>query len=261
MLVESANPAHSLADSSPDARGAGGARPRRRHRRRDDRDGAPAPTTCCRRASPVREVGGDVLQLRVPGQRRSTCGRRCCDPLPGTLPEPEIHARLVEALGRARPTTTWRRCGRPPSRRPAAASPAPSSRRTAPAPTLDALAPVVVLYETLGPDAARRRGRGRRRCGRWPTAAHDDQPRRRAPGRLRGRRPSSARRCSTPSWPAGRGSSSRSTSYEEHLDSGRTRRTAASRWPSPSCSRSWPACGTSARRPDHDEFPFVLVGR
>ena len=49
MLVESGNPAHSLADTPAHARGAGGARPRRRHRRRDDRDGPRWRTTCCPR--------------------------------------------------------------------------------------------------------------------------------------------------------------------------------------------------------------------
>ena len=68
MIVESANPAHSLADSQAHAGGAGGARPRRRHRRGDDRDRPPGRLRAAG-VDPVREVGGDVLQLRVPPQR------------------------------------------------------------------------------------------------------------------------------------------------------------------------------------------------
>ena len=47
----------------------------------------------------VREVGGHVLHPRVPATTSSTCARPLLDPLPGTLPEPEIHRRLVRALG------------------------------------------------------------------------------------------------------------------------------------------------------------------
>ena len=47
----------------------------------------------------VREVGGDVLHARVPARTCSSCGAPILDPLPGTLPEPEIHRRLVRALG------------------------------------------------------------------------------------------------------------------------------------------------------------------
>ena len=61
-----ANPAHSLADS-PWMRGAAGAGLRGGDRRRHDRD-RPAGRLRAAGLVAVREVGGDVLQLRVPGQ-------------------------------------------------------------------------------------------------------------------------------------------------------------------------------------------------
>ena len=101
----------------------------------------------------VREVGGDVLQPRVPEERlpaaRAAPRRRS----PGTLPEPEIHRRLVRALGAldddgSRAAARRRRAhpgeGRGAVRRgvlPASRRATRSSRRCAP----------VVLYETLGP--------------------------------------------------------------------------------------------------------------
>ena len=63
MLIESANPAHSLADSrrfaaGPAQPGHGGG-----HRHRHDRD-RPAGALCAARRHPVREMGGYVLQFR-----------------------------------------------------------------------------------------------------------------------------------------------------------------------------------------------------
>ena len=97
MIIESSNPAHSLADS-----------PRFREAMEalefslvidvaDYRDRPPRPLRPPGRHA-VREARGGVLQLRVPRQRsisasRSSIRRR------GTLPEPEMHARLAEALG------------------------------------------------------------------------------------------------------------------------------------------------------------------
>jgi anaerobic selenocysteine-containing dehydrogenase len=82
-------PAHAAGDR--------GARPGRRDRRRDDRDRAARPL----RAAGVvaaREVGGDLLHARVP---HNVVNLRAplLDPTPGTLPEPEIHARLLRAMG------------------------------------------------------------------------------------------------------------------------------------------------------------------
>ena len=85
------------------------------------------------------EFPHNTFQLRQP----------LLDPLPGTLPEPEIWARLVRALGRRRRRRTCGRC----RRRPSAAgrrTPRPSSTATATNPTLAQTLPYV-LYETLGP--------------------------------------------------------------------------------------------------------------
>ena len=81
-----------------DARGDRGARARGGHRCGDDRDGPPRRLRAAGDHA-VREVRGDVLQLRVPAQRLPP-------PPPGArrrprdrCPKPEIHARLVEASG------------------------------------------------------------------------------------------------------------------------------------------------------------------
>ena len=67
-----------------------------RHRRRDVRDRAVRPL---RASAPCQlRSRSDVLQFRVPAQRLSPAPTPD-EPLPGTLPEPEIWARLVRALG------------------------------------------------------------------------------------------------------------------------------------------------------------------
>jgi hypothetical protein len=97
MIVEAANPAHSLADSK---------RMREAMAALDTlvvidvamTETARSPTTCCPRLDAVREGRGDVLQLRLPGELlppAGRCSRRDGEP----LPEAEIHARLCEALG------------------------------------------------------------------------------------------------------------------------------------------------------------------
>ena len=68
MIVESANPAHSLADSQRMREALERARPARRDRHRDDRDGA-ARRLRAAGAVAVREVGGELLLLRVPDER------------------------------------------------------------------------------------------------------------------------------------------------------------------------------------------------
>ena len=117
----------------------------------------------------------------------------------GPLPEPEIHARLVEASGGLG--------GEGVAEAMAAARDAAGVGRAEFAdaffgllgahPELGPLAPVL-LYRTLGPDPARRRRLGRGRCGPRRTAAPRPTPTACAgPGSARGWPP--ARRCSTPS--------------------------------------------------------------
>ena len=91
--------------------------------------------------------------------------RPLLDPLPGTLGEPEIHARLCEALGLLTeddyaPLRAAAEQGR-------AAFADAFFAAAAERPELGRLAPVV-LYRTLGPDAARRGGRRGRAVGRLP---------------------------------------------------------------------------------------------
>ena len=97
MIIESGNPAHSLADS---------ARMREALEALDFVvviDVAMTETARCAdyvlpAAVAVREVGDHVLHARVPEQRHPAPPAAVAA-LPGTLPEPEIHRRLVRALG------------------------------------------------------------------------------------------------------------------------------------------------------------------
>ena len=125
-------------------------------------------------ADAVREVRGDVLQLRVPAQRLPPAPPGRSSRRTGPLPEPEIHARLVEALGAARPTPTSRRCARRPSSGRAEFA-AAFVAATAAEPALGAVAPVAALPHAR-PDAARRRGRGRRAVGAGASAARSSTP-------------------------------------------------------------------------------------
>ena len=75
--------------------------------------------------------------------------RPLLEPLPGTLPEPEIHARLVRGARARSATTTSRRCGRRPTEGRAAFADAFFAALGG-RPELGALAPIV-LYRTLGP--------------------------------------------------------------------------------------------------------------
>ena len=99
MIVESSNPAHSLADS-----------PRMREALAALDllvviDVAMTETARLRRLRPagavaVREVGGELLQPRVPATTRSSCARRSSTRRRrARCAEPEIHRRLVRALG------------------------------------------------------------------------------------------------------------------------------------------------------------------
>ncbi len=98
MIVESSNPAHSIADSAAcraalrRAGTAGGGR------RRDDRDRAAGALRTARGQRQFEKVEATFFNLEFP---HNTFHLRhpLLDPLPGTLPEPEIWARLVRALG------------------------------------------------------------------------------------------------------------------------------------------------------------------
>ncbi len=100
MLVEAANPAHSLADSQ---------RMREALAALDTLvviDVAMSETAQLAHyvlpaATPVREGRGDVLQLRLPGRTTSTCGRRLLPRRRARCSEAEIHARPRRGARRA----------------------------------------------------------------------------------------------------------------------------------------------------------------
>ena len=148
MIVESSQPGSLARRLAALARGVRGARPRRRDRRGDDRDRPPrrlraarprASTRSRRRRSSTSSSRDNTFHLRHP----------LLEPLPGTLPEAEIWARLVRALGlvdedRARAAARGRRA------RAGRRTPQAFAKATTDNPMLARLAPYV-LYETLGP--------------------------------------------------------------------------------------------------------------
>ena len=254
MLVESAQPGALARRQQPHARGARRARPRRRDRRRDDRDRPPRRLRAAG-AVAVREVGGDVLQLRVPAQRvppapaapRRRCRARC----PSRRSTPASSRRSARST-----TTTSRRCGRPPRegraavRRGVLRGRRRPTRRSARWPRSSSTA------------------RSARRCPTAPRrppslwgAAHrcaHAVPRRRCAGPAsRARASSWARRCSTRSSPARPGVVFTVDDYD-----GRWRRVAHRRRPRPprdprAARRARRARRRAPRRPTA-EFPFVL---
>ena len=91
------------------------------------------------------------------------------EPLPGTLPEPEIYAGADARARRARERARSTRCARPPAAGRAefaAAFGAGGGSRPA-----DLRARVLRALRDARPDAARRERPPRRRCGAWRTAA------------------------------------------------------------------------------------------
>ncbi len=105
------------------------------------------PTTCCRPRASSRSAEATFFNLEFP---RNTFQLRAplMEPLEGTLPEPEIHARLIRAIGavsdeRLEPLREAARGGR-------GAFAAAFAAAAAEDPELIGLAPYV-LYETLGP--------------------------------------------------------------------------------------------------------------
>ena len=139
------------------------------------------------------EFPRNVFHLRAP----------VLDPPPGPLPEPEIHARLVEALG------VVTEADLAPLREAAAQGRAAFAGAFSAAVAADSASrggcPRGALPHAR-PDAARRRGGRRRAVGGGPPL-RPGQPRRGAAGRAspaRGCWPASG--CSRRSWPAGRAS-------------------------------------------------------
>ena len=138
-----------------------------RDRRGHDRDRPPGRLRAAG-AVAVREVGGHVLQLRVPARTCSTCAGRCSTPLP-TACSPSRRSTPAWSRRSARsPRTTSPRCG-PRRPRVGRRSPTPSSRPRPP-----------TLRSARWPRScstarsARRCPTGRRRppcCGERPTAA------------------------------------------------------------------------------------------
>lgn len=102
MIIESSNPAHSLADFATFNPGTCRPRSGRRHRHRPGRDRPPGRLRSSRRLA-VREVGGDLLHLRVPPQHLPPAG-------PGPRPAARHSARTRDL----RPPR--QRTGRRPSR-------------------------------------------------------------------------------------------------------------------------------------------------
>ena len=114
MIVESANPAHSLADSQRMREAFEALDLRRRDRRGDDRDGAAGRLRAARR-EPVREARGDVLQPRVPAQHLPPA-----PPAAGAAARDAAGARDLGApgarAGRRRRGGSSSRCARPRAR-------------------------------------------------------------------------------------------------------------------------------------------------
>ena len=180
--------------------------------------------------------------------------RPVLDPPAGPLPEPEIHARLVAALGLldeevieqlrsgggARPRRVRRR------RSPRPPAPTPASARS----------PPVLLYRTLGTDPPARRSRSGRRCGRWRSAAPRSTPTA-SPAPASAPDPTPVTGCSTPSSTA-RPASCSPTTRGRRPGSASRPTTVSSTSTSPSCSSSWPSSPTRRRQAMTREWPLLL---
>ena len=136
------------------------------------RDRLARPTTCCRRRRSTRS-GSARSSTSSSRTTCSTCDRRSCEPLAGTLPEYEIHSRLCRALG------AYTDDDLAPLRDAAAGRPRPRS------PTRSSLSAIEqprprqacrrAAVRDAGPDADDTRWHDRhaepQRCGAWPNAA------------------------------------------------------------------------------------------
>ena len=227
---------------------------RRRHRRGDDRDGPPGRLRAAG-AVAVREVGGDVLQLRLPAQRvpppppaaRAACRARC--------PSRRSTPAWCEALG-ASTDDDLRRCGRRPSEGRAAFADA-FFAATAAKPELGALAPIV-LYRTLGPTLPDGAAAAAVLWGAAHRCAHGEPRRRCAAAGFDGEGLEPGEQLFDAILASPSGVVFTVDEPRTSLARGCAPTTAASTSPSPSCSTSWPRWPPS-RPPGADpEFPFVL---
>ncbi len=147
MLVESSQPRPLARRLAALARGAGRARTRRGDRRRDDRDRTPGRLRAAGR-QPVREVGGDVLQPRVPAQHLPPAPLRCSTRCRARCPSPRSTRGWCARSARSTSRRS-RRCA-PPRPRAAPSSLQRSGLRRRTTRGSCRLASYV-LYETLGP--------------------------------------------------------------------------------------------------------------
>ena len=173
MIVECGQPGALARRQPAHARGARRARAARRHRRRHDRDGPPRRL---RAAGARRSTRSGRRRSSTSSSRTttSTSAARCSSRSPGTLPEPEIHARLVRGprrLDRRRPRAAAR------GRAPRAAPPSPT--RSSP-PWRQARARLdscpVLLYRTLGPTLPDGAAAAARAVGRGAAPARCEHP-------------------------------------------------------------------------------------
>ena len=111
MLVESANPAHSLADGPRMREALAALELARRDRRRDHRDRAPRPLRAAGR-EPVREGGGDASSTSSSRGTTSTCGSRSSRRRTGLFPRRRSTRGSSRRSARCRRTRS-RRCARP----------------------------------------------------------------------------------------------------------------------------------------------------
>ena len=233
-----------------DARGAGGARARRRDRRVDDRDRPAGRLRAAGRVA-VREVRGDVLQLRVPRERvpppppapRAAAGHA------GRAGDPRPAVRGARRRHRGRPRAASRAAAAGPGRR----SPRRSSPPTTARPELGRLAPVL-LYRTLGPtlpaDAAAA-------AVLWP-AAHQARSASRSRSRGRVRHRAGGRRGAVRRHPRRRPGSCSPRTSRRRRGAGCAPTTASCTSPSTRCWPSSPSCRPRAARDVIPSIPFVL---
>ena len=210
MLVESGNPAHSLADSQRMREALVVARAARRDRRGDDRDRPPRRLRAAG-AVAVREVGGDVLQLRLPAQRLPPAPAAPRAAAAARWPSRRSTPGSCEALGALHARTTSRRCGRLPRTGRAAFADAFFAALGGQARRSGRCAPIL-LYRTLGPTLPDGAAAAAALWGAAHRCAQENPDVGGAGRASRARASSRASGCSTPSWPARPASCSRSTS-------------------------------------------------
>ena len=113
------------------------------------------------------------FNFEYPARTCSTSAVPCSTPPEGPLPEPEIHARIVEAAGLLDPRGDGRSA--PAAERGRDEFAAAFAAATADDPRLGAVG-AVVLYRTLGPTLPHGARPPPHRCGRWCSAASQINP-------------------------------------------------------------------------------------